>query len=254
MAFPNANPFAFRLQRRLVALFLRKVHTRSCDKVFQSCIALHVLLLASIFLHWSIDNQMSIDIHGMPSMSDVTKTLIELVRTRALRHGTFRLASGREAHFYLDAKQVILEAQGSTLVGQAILERLLAVGPLPHAVGGMSIGADPVTSAVVTMAGVLKYPLLGFLVRKQPKDHGTARCIEGPVQSGQRVVIVEDVVTTGGSSLLAIDRAIEFGLIVERVITLIDRLAGGREAITARGIHFDSIMTIRDLGLEPLAE
>jgi orotate phosphoribosyltransferase len=183
--------------------------------------------------------------------SPVIRELIELIETRALKRGTFRLASGREASFYLDAKQVVLEARGSMLVGRAILERLQGLGPLPAAVGGMSIGADPITSAVVTMAGVANLPLKGFLVRKEPKDHGTKRYVEGPVAPGDRVVIVEDVVTTAGSSLVAIDRAIEFGLVVERVVVVIDRLAGGREALAARGIPLESLVTIRDLGIEP---
>ena len=183
--------------------------------------------------------------------SPTIRALIDMIATRALRRGTFRLASGREASFYLDAKQVVLDARGSMLVGRAILDRLRAVGPLPDAVGGMSIGADPITSAVVTMAGVENVPLKGFLVRKEPKDHGTKRYIEGPVEPGQRVVIVEDVVTTAGSSLVAIDRALDFGLVVERVIVVIDRLAGGREALAARGLPLEPLVTIRDLGIEP---
>ena len=183
--------------------------------------------------------------------SPVIRELIGLVEAKALKRGTFRLASGREASFYLDAKQVVLDAHGAMLVGQAILERLRSLGPLPAAVGGMSIGADPITSAVITMAGVEGLPLKGFMVRKEPKDHGTKKYVEGPVEPGQRVVIVEDVTTTGGSSLLAIDRVHEFGLVVERVVTVIDRLAGAKDAFAARGIPLESLVTIRDLGLEP---
>ena len=185
------------------------------------------------------------------SAHNVDPDVLDLIATRALKRGKFRLASGREASFYLDAKQVVLDARGAMLVGRAILRRLEAHGALPAAVGGMSIGADPVTSAVVTMAGVAGLPLKGFLVRKEPKGHGLQRYIEGPVEPGQRVVIVEDVVTTGGSSLLAIDRAEEFGLVVERLVTVIDRLAGGREALLERGIPLESLVTIRDLGIDP---
>jgi orotate phosphoribosyltransferase len=183
--------------------------------------------------------------------SPVIRELIGLVESKALKRGTFRLASGREASFYLDAKQVVLDAHGAMLVGRAILERLRSLGPLPAAVGGMSIGADPITSAVITMAGVEGVPLKGFMVRKEPKDHGTKKYVEGPVEPGQRVVIVEDVTTTGGSSLLAIDRVHEFGLIVERVVTVIDRLAGAKDAFAARGIPLEALVTIRDLGIEP---
>jgi orotate phosphoribosyltransferase len=194
---------------------------------------------------------MSTPFAAAQAASPVIRELIGLIESRALKRGTFRLASGREASFYLDAKQVVLESRGAMLVGRAILERLRALGPLPAAVGGMSIGADPVTSAVVTMAGVEGLPLKGFLVRKEPKDHGTKRFVEGPVAAGDRVVIVEDVVTTAGSSLVAIERAREFGLVVDRVIVVIDRLAGGREALAAQGVTLESLVTIRDLGIEP---
>ncbi|MEY3032454.1 MAG: orotate phosphoribosyltransferase [Planctomycetia bacterium] len=179
------------------------------------------------------------------------KHLIELIEQRALKRGSFTLASGRTASFYLDAKQVVLDAQGSMLVGRAILQRLQDLGGLPEAIGGMSIGADPITSAAVTMAGVAGLSLKGFMVRKEPKGHGMQRYVEGPVEPGQRVVIVEDVTTTGGSSLLAIDRATEFGLRVERVVTVIDRLAGAAEAFADRGIPLEPLVTIRDLGIEP---
>jgi orotate phosphoribosyltransferase len=185
--------------------------------------------------------------------TDVPADLRGLIADRAVRRGRFQLASGREASFYIDAKQVVLDAHGAMLVGRAILERLRAAGPLPDAVGGMSIGADPITAAVVTMAGVEGLPLKGFMVRKEPKGHGLQRFIEGPVEPGQRVAIVEDVVTTGGSSLLAIERAVEFGLVVERLVTVIDRLAGGSEALAAKGIPLESLVTIRDLGIDPEA-
>ncbi|MDA1202609.1 MAG: orotate phosphoribosyltransferase [Planctomycetota bacterium] len=186
-----------------------------------------------------------------PTRSSLTTELIDLVSTKALKRGTFTLASGKTASYYLDAKQVVLDAHGSMLVGRAILERLEALGSLPYAVGGMSIGADPVTSAVVTMAGVAGRPLKGFMVRKEAKGHGMQRFVEGPVEPGQRVVIVEDVITTGGSSLVAIDRVQEFGLVVERVVTVIDRLAGAAETLAGRGIPLESLVTIQDLGLSP---
>jgi orotate phosphoribosyltransferase len=187
---------------------------------------------------------------SLDSRSPLLDELVALVGTKALKRGTFTLASGRTASFYLDAKQVVLDAHGSMLVGKAILERLQSLGSMPHAVGGMSIGADPVTSAVVTMAGVAGIPLKGFMVRKEAKGHGMQRFVEGPVETGNRVVIVEDVITTGGSSLVAIDRAQEFGLVVERVVTVIDRLAGATDALAARGIPLESLVTIRDLGIE----
>jgi orotate phosphoribosyltransferase len=173
-----------------------------------------------------------------------------LVREKALRFGQFTLASGRTASYYLDGKQVTLDAEGARLVGEGILE-VLSAHPLPAAVGGMSIGADPITAAVVTMSAVRGTPLRGFMVRKEAKGHGTNQFIEGPVQPGEEVVIVEDVVTTGGSSLKAIERCEQFGLNVVRVIAIIDRMEGGREAFRQAGYPLESLLTIEDFGIEP---
>ena len=177
--------------------------------------------------------------------------LIEIVREKALKFGEFTLVSGKQASYYLDGKQVTLDSRGARLVGEGILD-VLERGVLPAAVGGMSIGADPITAAVLTLAGIRELPLRGFMVRKEPKGHGLQRYIEGPVQSGDVVVIVEDVVTTGGSSLLAIDRAEEFGLKVAGVIAIIDRLEGGEAAFSDRGYWLKSLLTIKDFGIEPV--
>jgi orotate phosphoribosyltransferase len=179
------------------------------------------------------------------------QTLIELVRQRALKFGDFTLASGKKASYYLDGKQVTLDSSGARLIAEGILDLLADHLPLPQAVGGMSIGADPITAAVITMAGVRGIPLSGFMVRKEAKGHGTKRFIEGPVTAGDTVVIVEDVVTTGGSSLEAIARCEEFGLKVARVVAIIDRCEGGAEAFAQRGYALASLLTIRDFGIEP---
>jgi len=177
--------------------------------------------------------------------------LISLFRQKALKFGQFKLVSGKLASYYLDGKQVTLDAQGARLVAEGILDLLVAAGPMPAAVGGMSIGADPITAAVVTMSAVRGTPVAGFMVRKEPKGHGTNRHVEGPVQPGSEVVIVEDVVTTGGSSLQAIGHCEEFGLKVTRVIAIVDRMEGGREAFADRGYPLESLLTIRDFGIEP---
>jgi orotate phosphoribosyltransferase len=177
------------------------------------------------------------------------RALIGLVRDKALKFGDFTLASGKKASYYLDGKQVTLDSLGAKLIAEGILELL---GPqLPKAVGGMAIGADPITAAVVTLAGVRGLSLKGILVRKEAKGHGTERSIEGPVRPGDDVVIVEDVVTTGGSSLEAIERVEAFGLKVKGVIAIIDRLEGGAQAFAARGYKFSSLLSIRDFGIEP---
>jgi orotate phosphoribosyltransferase len=177
------------------------------------------------------------------------QALMELIRDKALKFGDFTLASGKKAKYYLDGKQVTLDAVGAKLVGEGILG--LIENDLPVAVGGMAIGADPITAAVITIAGVRGIPLKGILVRKQPKDHGTQKFIEGPVQPGDTVVVVEDVVTTGGSSLEAIERIEAAGLKVKQVIAIIDRMEGGTEAFQSRGYPFTSLLTIRDFGIEP---
>jgi orotate phosphoribosyltransferase len=181
------------------------------------------------------------------------EALTALVRVKALKFGRFTLASGKKASYYLDGKQITLDPFGAKLVAEGILD-LLAAGEMPQAVGGMSIGADPIISSVVVMSAVRGTPLAGFLVRKEPKTHGTNQCIEGPVQAGDTVAIVEDVVTTGGSSLLAIERAEAFGLKVQRIIAIIDRKEGGAQQFADRGFRFDSLLTIRDFGIEPPEE
>jgi orotate phosphoribosyltransferase len=178
-----------------------------------------------------------------------------LVESKALKRGDFTLASGKKSKYFLNCKHVTLDAQGAKLIGQGILELLERTGPLPTAVGGMSIGADPITAAVVTVAGFRDLPLRGFMVRKQVKDHGATanQYVEGPVAAGDEVVIVEDVVTTGGSSLEAIERCVAVGLKVRGVIAIVDRLEGGRENFSARGYSCESLFTIRDFGIEPPA-
>ena len=178
-------------------------------------------------------------------------TLISLFRQKALKFGQFTLASGKQASYYLDGKQVTLDAHGARLVGEGILDLLAAAGPLPAAVGGMSIGANPITAAVVTMSAVRGTPVTGFMVRKEAKGHGTNRHVEGPVQPGWSVAIVEDVVTTGGSSLEAIERCEAFGLRVVRVVAIVNRMEGGAAAFARRGYPFASLLSIRDFGIEP---
>jgi len=183
--------------------------------------------------------------------------LKELIREKSLKFGDFTLASGKKATYYLDGKQVTLDGLGAKLIGGGILDLLrsekafqVGDGKLPDAVGGMSIGADPITAATIVMAAIHGITMRGFMVRKQSKGHGTNQYIEGPVKSGDRVIIVEDVVTTGGSSLEAIKRVEEAGLKVVGVIAIIDRMEGGAEVFTEKGYPFRSLMTIKDFLLE----
>lgn len=174
--------------------------------------------------------------------------LIELFRQHALKFGDFTLASGRKSTYYLDGRLITLHAEGLKLIAEGILDSLAEFDFA--AVGGVSIGADPIVGGVLTVAAQRGRPLLGFLVRKEAKEHGTKRMVEGPVQPGSKVVIVDDVITTGGSSLQAIDRALEIGCQVVCAVGVCDRLQGGAEAFAARGIPFRSLLTIRDFGIE----
>jgi len=176
--------------------------------------------------------------------------LIELVREKSLEFGDFTLASGKKAHYYLDCRQVTLDPQGANLIAAGILQMLGS--DLPDAVGGMAIGADPITAAVITLAGQQDKPIRGFIVRKEAKEHGKGRAVEGPIKSGDKVVIVEDVVTTGGSSLRAIEHVEAAGLTVVGVIAIIDRMEGGSEAFAAKGYELKTLLTIADFGIEPV--
>ncbi len=174
--------------------------------------------------------------------------LQKLVREKALKFGDFTLASGKKAKYYLDCRQITLDAQGARLIGEGMLD--LLASDMPDLVGGMAIGADPITAAILTLAGIRGLPLRGVMVRKEAKQHGTGKLVEGPFREGESIVIVEDVVTTGGSSLLAIERCEAVGLKVPRVLAIIDRLEGGSEAFAARGYELTTLFTIRDFGIE----
>ena len=175
--------------------------------------------------------------------------LQSLIREKALRFGEFTLASGKQASFYLDCREITLDAQGARLVGVGMLD--LLASDMPALVGGMAIGADPITAAILTLAGIRNLPLRGVMVRKEAKQHGTGKFVEGPFREGESLVVVEDVVTTGGSSLLAIERCEAVGLKVKRVLAIIDRLEGGREAFAAKGYDLTTLFTVKDFGIEP---
>lgn len=175
--------------------------------------------------------------------------LVQLIRDQALKFGDFTLASGKKAKYYLDCRKVTLDSRGARLIGSGMLDLIAA--DMPQLVGGMAIGADPITAAILTVAGERNIPLRGVMVRKEAKQHGSGQLVEGPYNPGEELVIVEDVVTTGGSSLLAIERCEAVGLKVRRVLAIIDRLEGGREAFAARGYELTTLLTIRDFGIEP---
>lgn len=178
--------------------------------------------------------------------------LIALLKRDALRTGTFTLASGRTSHYYVDGRKVTLSAEGAALIGAGVLEQVADLTDV-SAIGGLTMGADPIVGATLAVAGARGLShWRGFLVRKEAKTHGTGRLVEGPLEPPARVVIVDDVATTGGSSLQAIDAVEALGCMVARVVVVLDRLEGAAEAFAARGLDFRPLLTIRDLGVEPL--
>ena len=175
------------------------------------------------------------------------KRLIELFHERALKFGDFTLASGKKSTYYLDGKQISLHSTGLRLVSEGLLELLKDIDY--SAIGGMVIGADPIVGGVLVAAAEQSRPLDGFLVRKESKGHGTQRYIEGPVTPGAKVVVIDDVVTTGGSALQAVERLVEFGCTVVCVVGIVDRKEGGAANFAAKNLPFRSLLTIEDFGI-----
>ena len=174
--------------------------------------------------------------------------LLELVATQALSRGHFVLASGKESNFYLDGRLVTLSPEGAYLTGLLMYEKALALGA--EAVGGLTMGADPIAAAIAVVSHQQGHPMPAFLVRKAAKEHGKGKQVEGPLPANAKVVIVEDTVTTGGSPMQAIEAVEALGCTVVGVLALVDRLSGARELLESKGYHFDPIFTIRDLGIE----
>ena len=173
--------------------------------------------------------------------------LLELLTQLSYEKRDVILASGKRSDFYIDARQTCLHAQGHFLVGQLLRAVIDHVAPEAQAIGGMTLGADPLTSATSLVSFVAGKPLHGFLVRKEAKGHGTGQWVEGSknLHSGMPVVILEDTVTTGGSAIRAIERVTQADLKVVYVVGLVDRQEGGREAIEAVA-PFISLFTRQD--------
>ncbi|MDP3919982.1 MAG: orotate phosphoribosyltransferase [Candidatus Omnitrophota bacterium] len=170
--------------------------------------------------------------------------LLELVKQKAMMKGDRTLASGKKSDFYIDGKQVTLDAQGIFLTGKIVINMIH--GTNADAVGGPIIGADPIVAAVALLSSQSGHPVRAFLVRKEAKDHGMQKQIEGPpLKKGDRVVVVEDVVTTGASVLKAIKEIEKMHAKVVKVICLVDREEGADE--TLAGYNFSPIFSVRDL-------
>ncbi len=157
--------------------------------------------------------------------------LLALLAERSARRGQFTLASGRQSSLYIDARLTTMSPDGLALVGPAGLAAIERAGWRADAVGGLTLGADPVAYAVSYASALAGRPVRAFTVRKEAKAHGTGRLIEGPFRAGDRVAVVEDVITTGGSALRAVEAVRAAGGEVAGVLAVVDREEGGREAI-----------------------
>jgi orotate phosphoribosyltransferase len=167
-------------------------------------------------------------------MTDLER-LIALLARESARRGQFTLSSGRTSTLYIDARRTTMSPQGLTLVGPLGLGAIREAKWRPDSVGGLTLGADPISYAISYASATTDTPVRAFTVRKEAKAHGTGRLIEGPFAAGDAVVIIEDVITTGGSALRAADAVRSAGGSVIGVLALIDREEGGRAAIEAGG-------------------
>lgn len=166
---------------------------------------------------------------------------------RSLRRGDFTLASGAQSSYYVDARTTTMSGIGQMLIGRVGLAALDGAGWRPRAVGGLTLGADPVAYAIAHAATLEGRELDAFTVRKQAKDHGTGRRIEGGLAAGTPVVVTEDVVTTGGSALRAIEALKEAGVTVLGILAVVDREQGGRERLQEAGYSLVSLFTASEL-------
>lgn len=183
---------------------------------------------------------------SLPATStEQRQLLLELLATRAYRHGNFTLASGRTSSHYVNCKPVSLSGLGLALLSAQMLE---LVEPGAVAVAGLTLGADPLVSGVAQAAALAGLALDALIVRKEAKGHGTGAWLEGPLpEPGSRITVLEDVVTTGGSSLKAVKQLREAGYVVERVVTIVDRQEGGLAAMQEAGLELRSLFQLDEV-------
>lgn len=179
------------------------------------------------------------------NLKDLREQLLDLLVRLAYQEGDFLLSSGQRSTYYINGKQVTLTAEGALAVGRLLLNLLPED---TQAVAGLTLGADPVVTAVIVVSAYENRPIPALIVRKEAKGHGTQAYIEGPsLESGAKVVVLEDVVTTGKSAMLAVERLRAAGYAVEQIIALVDREQGGGEFYQSQDLKFMALFSIRDL-------
>lgn len=172
--------------------------------------------------------------------------LVHLLATRSARRGQFTLASGKQSTLYIDARLTTMSPEGLVLIGTLGLATIRETWNV-NSIGGLTLGADPISYAISYASAQTDRPLRAFTVRKEAKTHGTGKLIEGPFQTGDRTVVIEDVITTGGSALKAVAAVQQAGGTVVGVLALVDRQEGGREIIEATGVPVVSLVTAEEL-------
>lgn len=177
------------------------------------------------------------------------QALIALIKDDAVFHGDFTLSSGKKATYYIDMRRLTLDHRAAPAIGRLVLDVIRDLDV--DAVGGLTLGADPIANAVLHASVHTDRPIDAFVVRKEPKDHGRGRQIEGADVAGKRVVIVEDTSTTGGSPLKAAQVVTAAGAEVVAVVTVVDRKTGAQAAVEAEGFEWRSVIDLDDLGLAP---
>ncbi|MBN9239395.1 MAG: orotate phosphoribosyltransferase [Micrococcales bacterium 70-64] len=181
-------------------------------------------------------------------MTDAKTQLIDFISRDAVFHGDFTLTSGKKATYYVDLRKVSLDHRVAPLIGQVMLDLIADVADV-SAVGGLTMGADPIAAAVMHQGAARGLAYDAFVVRKEPKDHGRGRQVEGPDLAGKRVIVLEDTSTTGGSPLAAIEALLKVGAEIAAVAVVVDRNTGARERIEAAGYPYLAALGLDDLGL-----
>jgi orotate phosphoribosyltransferase len=173
--------------------------------------------------------------------------LLSILAERSARRGQFTLASGRQSTLYIDARLTTMSPDGLSLIGPLALAALRDVDWRVQAIGGLTLGADPISYAIAYASAETPVPLRAFTVRKEAKGHGTGRLIEGPFREGDRVAVIEDVITTGGSALRAVEAIRAAGGTVAGVLALVDREEGGRDALVSAGLPVVALTRASDI-------
>ena len=183
-------------------------------------------------------------------MTDARQQLIDFIAAEAVFHGDFTLTSGKKATYYVDLRKVSLDHRVAPLIGQVMID-LIADVPDVFAVGGLTMGADPIAAAVLHQGAARGLAYDAFVVRKEPKDHGRGRQVEGPDLAGKRVIVLEDTSTTGQSALKAVEALRKEGAEIVAVAVIVDRKTGAQAAIEAEGLEWRAAFDLDDLGLDP---